>query len=49
MKKLLFATAIGALLAWLFDPELGPQRRDDVRRRLDNAGLTNTASSPATL
>ena len=28
MKKLLFAMAIGAALAWLFDPDAGARRRD---------------------
>jgi hypothetical protein len=47
MKKLLFAMAIGAALAWLFDPDAGSRRRDTVRRKLDERGLTGSAS-PAT-
>jgi len=35
MKKLLFAMAIGAALAWLFDPDSGSKRRDMLRRKLD--------------
>ena len=40
MKKLLFAMALGALLAWLFDPDAGSKRRDALRRKLDERGLT---------
>ena len=40
MKKLLFAMAIGAALAWLFDPDTGSRRRDLIRRKLDERGLT---------
>ena len=40
MKKLLFAMAIGAALAWLFDPDAGSKRRDMLRRKLDERGLT---------
>ena len=32
MKKLLFAMAIGAALAWLFDPDAGSRRRDSLRQ-----------------
>lgn len=39
MKKLLFAMALGAFLAWALDPEQGSRRREDVRRRLADAGL----------
>ena len=35
MKKLLFAMAIGAALAWLFDPDTGSKRRDMLRRKLE--------------
>jgi hypothetical protein len=46
MKKLLFAMAIGAALAWLFDPDAGARRRDALKRKLDEKGLTGPASSP---
>ena len=46
MKKLLFAMAIGAALAWLFDPDTGSRRRDLLRRKLDEKGLTGS-STPA--
>jgi hypothetical protein len=36
MKKLLFAMAIGAALAWLFDPDSGSKRREVLRRKLDD-------------
>ena len=39
MKKLLFAMAIGAALAWMFDPDAGSRRRDSIRRKLDEVGL----------
>jgi hypothetical protein len=48
MKKLLFAMAIGAALAWLFDPDTGSRRRDMLRRKLDERGLTSPASPPVT-
>ena len=40
MKKLLFAMAIGAALAWLFDPDAGSRRRETLKRKLDEKGLT---------
>jgi hypothetical protein len=46
MKKLLFAMAIGAGLAWLFDPDTGSRRRDQIRRKLDERGLTGPSSPP---
>jgi hypothetical protein len=51
MKKLLFAMAIGAALAWLFDPDAGSKRRDMLRRKLDERGLTRgrTAAPSPTL
>ncbi len=39
MKKLLFAMAVGAALAWLFDPDAGSKRRDSLRRKLDQRGI----------
>ena len=52
MKKLLLAMALGAALAWLFDPDAGSKRRDSLRRKLDERGLigaTNPASAPPAL
>jgi len=46
MKKLLLAMALGAALAWLFDPDAGSKRRDSLRRKLDERGLTG-ATTPA--
>ena len=46
MKKLLFAMAIGAALAWLFDPDAGARRRDGLKRKLEERGLTGPGSSP---
>ena len=46
MKKLLFAMAIGAALAWLFDPDAGARRRDALKRKLDEKGLTGPAGAP---
>jgi hypothetical protein len=49
MKKLLLAMAIGAALAWLFDPDAGSKRRDALRRKLDERGLSgSTTSAPMT-
>lgn len=45
MKKLLFAMVIGAALAWLFDPDTGSRRRDTLRRKLDEKGITGGTSS----
>ena len=46
MKKLLFAMAIGAALAWMFDPDAGSRRRALLRRKIDESGLTG-ATTPA--
>ena len=46
MKKLLFAMGIGAALMWFLDPEAGSRRRDTVKRKLDEKGLTRSASAP---
>jgi hypothetical protein len=43
MRKLLLAMALGAALAWLFDPQSGSRRRDALRRKLDERGLTRPA------
>ena len=48
MKKLLFAMALGAALAWLFDPDAGSKRRDALRRKLDERGLIGAAPAPVT-
>ena len=48
MKKLLFAMALGAALAWLFDPDAGSKRRDALRRKLDQRGLTGGTPPPVT-
>jgi hypothetical protein len=44
MKKLLFAMAVGAALAWLFDPDAGSRRRDALKRKLNEQGLTGPAT-----
>jgi hypothetical protein len=46
MRKLLIAMAIGAALAWLFDPESGSRRRDALRRKFDERGLGRPAMPP---
>lgn len=46
MKKLLFAMAIGAFMAWCFDPEQGTRRRELVRTKLADTGLTSASSTP---
>ena len=40
MKKLLFAMALGAALAWLLDPDNGARRRSSLKRRIDKTGVT---------
>jgi hypothetical protein len=45
MKKLLFAMAIGAALAWLFDPDSGSKRRDMLRRKLDDRRVAGPGSA----
>lgn len=45
MKKLLIAMAIGAGLAWAFDPDQGSRRRDQVKHRLEEKGLLSSSSS----
>jgi hypothetical protein len=47
MKKLLFAMAIGAALAWAFDPELGSRRRDSVRRKLEARRTPRPDAAPS--
>ncbi|MGI9029248.1 MAG: hypothetical protein ACR2HP_04590 [Ilumatobacteraceae bacterium] len=48
MKKMLVAMALGAALAWLFDPDAGSRRRDAVRSKLERRGMggTTPASAP---
>jgi hypothetical protein len=48
MKKLLLAMAIGAALAWLFDPDAGSKRRDALRRKLDQRGIASPATPAPT-
>ena len=48
MKKLLLAMGIGAGLAWLFDPDAGSRRREMLRQKLDEKGLTGPKSSTLT-
>ncbi|MBA3288361.1 MAG: YtxH domain-containing protein [Acidimicrobiia bacterium] len=45
MKKLLFAMVIGAALAFLFDPETGARRREDLKRRLAEKGLISSSDA----
>jgi len=47
MKKLLFVMAIGAGLAWAFDPDSGPQRRESLRRKFDEKVGGRTDATPA--
>jgi hypothetical protein len=44
MKKLLIAVALGGALMYVFDPQLGARRRDDLRRRLDRGGEGETVT-----
>jgi hypothetical protein len=45
MKKLLFGMTVGAALAWLFDPDAGSRRRNSLRRKLEQRGVTTPAVS----
>jgi hypothetical protein len=49
MKKVLFGMALGAALSYLFDPQQGPRRREQVRQRLDKsaAGADVAVDGPA--
>jgi len=47
MKKLLLAMAIGAALAWLFDPDAGSKRRDALRRKLNERGILGNEAPAA--
>ncbi len=47
MKKLLIAMAIGAALAWAFDPDQGTRRREQVKHRLEEKGLLGSKPAPA--
>ena len=46
MKKLLFAMAIGAALAWLFDPDAGSRRRDALAPQARREGPDRVATPP---
>ena len=48
MKKLLFAMAVGAALAWLFDPDTGSRRRMSLKRKLEQSGVTAASIVPTT-
>ena len=47
MKKLVIAMAVGAALAWAFDPDNGSRRRERVRQQLEDKGLLGSSGSPA--
>ena len=47
MKKLLCAMVVGAALAYLFDPQLGPGRREALRAKLDRSGASPPSSIDA--
>ena len=48
MKKVLFGMALGAALAYLFDPQLGDRRRDQLRERFGRSPTSpNMATDPA--
>jgi hypothetical protein len=49
MKKLLVAMALGAGLAWLFDPDAGSRRREGLRAKMEGSGLgtAKPAAPPA--
>jgi hypothetical protein len=50
MKKLVIAMAIGAALAWAFDPDQGSRRREQVRGKLADKGLLGSSDpEPADL
>ena len=46
MKKLLISMAIGAALAWAFDPDQGSRRREQVKHRLEEKGVLGSSSTP---
>lgn len=39
--------ALGAALAWLFDPDAGSRRRDAVRSKLERRGMGGMTSASA--
>jgi len=41
----MFAMALGAALAWLFDPQNGPRRRADVKRKLEQKGVLGNSDT----
>jgi hypothetical protein len=46
MKKVLFGMALGAALSYLFDPQLGVRRREQLRERLGRPAAP-TVAGPA--
>lgn len=48
MKKLLLSVGLGAALMYVFDPQLGARRRDELRRRMDRGGGQNDATGMIT-
>ncbi len=46
MKKLLFAMAIGAALAWLLDPDSGARRRTSLKRQIEKTGVVAPSGRP---
>jgi hypothetical protein len=47
MKKLLFAMAIGAALAWAFDPDSGARRRNSLQRKLEQRRPARPDATPS--
>jgi hypothetical protein len=47
MKKVLFGMALGAALSYLFDPQLGVRRREQLRERLDRSSGGGTVTDAA--
>lgn len=44
MKKVLFGIALGAALTYLFDPQLGARRRDQLRERFGRSPASRRAA-----
>jgi hypothetical protein len=40
MRKLLFAAVVGGVLIWFLDPDSGNRRRQAMRHRLGELGVT---------
>ena len=47
MKKVLFGMALGAALSYLFDPQLGVRRREQLRERLGRPAGADMTAQPA--